>query len=101
MAPKLAPVGLSLFKPTAAELEAARAILNAANEKQSQSMANAIRAFLNKKKHSGVSNDAIMARGEERNAYLLKCLACQARKREDNGGEFGVGQTFRVIIENV
>ena len=82
MAPKsVVGEGLGLgFKPTQSEIEAAKSILAAADSKAGKSKMNSMTAWLNKHKDVAGHSEALEARGEERQEYLVKYLVWMKRR---------------------
>ena len=76
MAPKVGAVDLAKFTPTPEEMQAARTILNSADEKRKRSGMVAMTQFL--RRNPCDSTDMISAsRGNERHDYLAHYLAYQ------------------------
>ena len=79
MAKKIgAPSPLSIFEPSAEELAAARAVLASCDEKKKKSVANAMCAYV--KTNDGGDSAILTTRGDDRQDYMVRYLACQSRK---------------------
>ena len=71
---------LALFKPTEAELDAARKILEASDEKQVRAKMQSMANFLRRNAESEGNDAAASSRGESRREYLLRYMAFQFKK---------------------